>query len=801
MNHSRHSFGWQLLLSVLAVMSACEAHQAKIPKVIPPVQTYVVLDITSAGISDVDRVALNDANQAAFGTTTSSNGYTTYTFSNGVTTHAQDMAAEVVTSNADNTTTTEDHYPEYRTNIIDSQGAIYGNLYSSTVTNTPDQKQTAESDGFMICRGGNASLIGFSPFQGGCNGGMNAVGEGSFGGNINGFFTPPPGNASDYSGGGMLLSNGPTVFDPDAVGRSNPGNCQVNSTRFEPYLINNTGSAVGDINHGGSFGLWDGSKFTDITGYNVIDLNGQNQFVAQDDEGELWENSQVTVLRDTLPPLIQYQYWNIQPFSLSNQVKAFAPPPAAPAPNADATIHLIATANGLDVGSYGTMLYTRNNQGKWSFANIALPAGTNISDFVTINSSGVIAAIGNGGHALLLVPITLTNLADPAKQHNNSDTPIPFKQSDDDTNLRSVAWIAAHDPTNNNAPRMPQLQASCPVPPGCAVEWKLQVVFYDRNGKPHRDFDTGDPNDQSYSASITPDTVVIPIYGSTAPGFDNGWHKVTDGTPWNLANDPDWRQEQATNGFFGGDAVLSLRVLAADGATVLVPPNDQKFRIAGENPDEGLCKQYICGHYGGPAVPTRTPPDNTWHGFWFAYAVAREETAYEGGNRHYNQFKDNGTRTRNGSSPGNEGKPDWQDDGVEKSRPTGTGGYGIFQHTYEEGDTYYYMPRNWIWNWQANVDNYAAKFDYKYQAGQKTYNGLIATYQSKGYSDIGNQGNFSGLEALVLTYINGAGGKTQLVSVGGGKSRLSCWEPNNGTWQFLPNGQNYVDKVNIEVNK
>ena len=143
----------------------------------------------------------------------------------------------------------------------------------------------------------------------------------------------------------MLLSNGSVVFDPDAVGKNGTGSSQVNGTRFEPYLINNTGSAVGDVNHG-SLGLWDGSKFTNLTGYHVSDLNDQTQLAIGNaassaatgplfDEGGLWENAQVTVLRDTLPPLIQFQYWNVQPFSISNQVAG------VPLANADATIHLI----------------------------------------------------------------------------------------------------------------------------------------------------------------------------------------------------------------------------------------------------------------------------------------------------------------------------------------------------------------------------------------------------------------------------------------------------------------------------
>ena len=404
MNPLRRFPRWLASVPLLVVGSVCHGHPAKIPKVVPPVQTYAVIDMTGAGINGVDRVALNDANQAAFGLTTGS-GYTTYTFSNGTTTHAQDMAAQVVTSNADNTTTTENRFPEYGTNVIDSQGAIYGDINSSTVSNTPDYTNDTSTGAFMICRGGTPQWYGVPPLgdDGGTWGGsISAIGEGGFCGDAAG------GIGRDGADGGFLYGPTLVVFNPALTPQDGDGNEQINSAYFIPSLMNNTGSAIGDLNHGGSWEFWDGQKFTDITEYGYLnDLNDQNQFVFQAVEGGLWEGGNVTTLRDTLPPLIQFQYWNIQPFSLSNQVKAAASsPPASPDPSANSTVHLLATAGGLDVGSYGTMLYTRNNQGKWSFANVALPAGTVIDDFVTINSSGVIAALGNGGHALLLVPVT-----------------------------------------------------------------------------------------------------------------------------------------------------------------------------------------------------------------------------------------------------------------------------------------------------------------------------------------------------------------------------------------------------------
>ena len=223
----------------------------------------------------------------------------------------------------------------------------------------------------------------------------------------------------------------------------------------------------------------------------------------------------------------------------------------------------------------------------WQPFRVQMPPGVKFptANADEISSSGVIAghsvAADGTAQVALAVPVMLTNLADPYRGtasnpgHNNLDTPISFKQSDNDTNIQCVAWIAAHDPNNGNAPRMPQLQAKLPGLSGCTVCWKLQVTFHDRNTNPHRDFDTSDPNDantspylltdpyyspSSYTAD-TPDQVTIPAINNSQ-GQQNaaGWHQITDGTPWNIYQDPAWPTAVGQR-FFGGDAVLSLKVL------------------------------------------------------------------------------------------------------------------------------------------------------------------------------------------------------------------------------------------------
>ncbi len=428
---------------------------------------------------------------------------------------------------------------------------------------------------------------------------------------------------------------------------------------------------------------------------------------------------------------------------------------------------------------------------------------------------------------LKLNPIKLINKTDPTKRNsaNGTDKTISFKQSDADTNIESVAWIAAHDPSNNDVPRMPKLVASAEGLAGYTVCWKLEVIFHDRNGNPHRDFDTGDPNDQNGSGYLlknpivdssqvtadTPDWINIPLETSSADtDSEDGWHKITDGSAWNIYDNPDWQAEVA-KGFFGGDAVLSLKILSADGTTTLQPQVDFKFRIAGENPDPTKCKNYIISKYGGPNVPARDSSNpNAWSGhFWFAHAIAKEETEDEGGQHFYNQFLYRGKKYSN--YLGHEGCPNWNDDSTTSGRLTGTGGYGIFQHTYESankvGDTpeaNYIIPRSYIWNWQSNVDNILPKLNEKLSKAQATYNALAATYPSPSHITIPNHLNFNALESLLITFYNGGGGQLANVPVDGKPSRkLSCWLPhtNDTGWDFLSNQNDYVDKVNSVINQ
>lgn len=405
-------------------------------------------------------------------------------------------------------------------------------------------------------------------------------------------------------------------------------------------------------------------------------------------------------------------------------------------------------------------------------------------------------------HALLLLPVQLTNKADPTKRNgaNGNDVNISFKTSGTDPNLNSVAWIAGNDPNNNNAPRMPQLVATSGSISGITYCWKLQVIFHDLHGNPHRDFDTGDPNDTNTSGYLltdpmvsaaatadTPDQVTIPDQDqSDDPNCVNGWHQITDGAPWSIYQDPDWQNAVAA-GFFGGDAVLSLKILDNNGNTIM-PQQDYKFRIAGENPDRQLCETFIKANSGN---------------YWYAYAIAREETNGEGSNGYYNHFLTSGGKSA--AKPGHEGVPNWNNDGVVKNfdkhgnrvgRWTGSGGYGLFQLTYQArnntsdtGDADYVMPRDWIWNWQSNMPSAITKLQQKESLATALYNWLVINFDSSIQSarcpTSGNdQDIFNSYEGILIGRYNGGDGFGTVKSPKDGSTKSSPWKLINGQWSF-----------------
>jgi hypothetical protein len=151
--------------------------------------------------------------------------------------------------------------------------------------------------------------------------------------------------------------------------------------------------------------------------------------------------------------------------------------------------------------------------------------------------------------------------------------------------------------------------------------------------------------------------------------------------------------------------------------------------------------------------------------------------------------------------PGKEGVPDWNNDstikkGKLKHDANGSGGYGLFQLTYDSEDPRFIEPRKWIWNWQDNTRQAIQELQEKVGMAQKLYNGLNSTY-SYSSGTIPNYLHFSGLESIIITYYNGMSGwqVDRVKASGYDKNPRSCWKPLSSGWRFLPNVNNYVYEV------
>ncbi len=586
---------------------------------------------------------------------------------------------------------------------------------------------------------------------------------------------------------------------------------QIDSA-FMPLAVNSSGHAVGSGSNGQML-YYDG-----ITVLPALPLDGVHSLNNQDEligtgtdamhpnsEGILLESGSYQIpqfLADLVPKELKGELRQVNPLLISNRSQT------------DSSITIFCTA--LSGTASGYYLWTRGTNSLWTIAQAHFPAPVRVTHFssltpqknlatqATITTTGTDGTTStNAQKGLNLPPVQLTNKADPTVRNGakGNDKPISFMQSGSDTNINCVAWIAANDPTNNNAPRMPQLVATSGSIPGLTYCWKLQVTFHDRHGNPHRDFDTGDPNDSNSSPNLltdpivhssnqtadTPDQVTIPaVNGSTDPKNVNGWHQITDGSPWVIydsTNSPDWNAAVA-QGFFGGDAVLSLKIL--DGNGTIMPEQDYKFRTAGENPTQQSCEAFIKANNGG---------------FWYADAIAREETDGEGSNGYYNHFLTSGGKSS--ANPIKVGVPNWNNDGtyprwkngVRVGRWTGSGGYGLFQLTYQAannpndtGDANYILHRDWIWNWQSNMAPAINKLSGKQTSATSLYNWLVSEFgssiQSQRCPTSGdNQNAFNAYEGIVIGEYNGNDGFERVTAPDQSK-KWSPWQLANGQWSF-----------------
>lgn len=449
------------LLSCLLTLS-CFADDVDVPEVLLPAKNYTVLDISdAAATADVVLISLDDDNAARF------------VYEPG--THKGDAVVVKRWQKGVTTTQSTTIYPDKDANILDiSQQHIYYNFYAARldvagnvfgslvyswidtgtleVGNNSQRNAFQASGGFSeialpipfatsmpnthVYSGIPQELLEYYDTSGEW---VTASSPYGYAGSIYRLWGRTSPTASDFdwedyhvvsSNASFIHQANPEhwyVFAPPIPNyeytldlRSEP-NITVRSESFEITALNKNGWAIGREDTPGAVVMWNGQALSSPGSGWATGLNDQNQMVASGSgaspgEGYLWENGAATVLASKLPLALQGQVSSVQPFAISNQVK---PSPASPV---DKTIHVLATAR--DQGKGVSMLWKRDNEGKWAFGKIQFPKDLLLSQWNTINSSGIIPAIGklNAGtsanHALLLLPVEMkvTDRDDPKKK-------------------------------------------------------------------------------------------------------------------------------------------------------------------------------------------------------------------------------------------------------------------------------------------------------------------------------------------------------------------------------------------------
>jgi len=295
--------------------------------------------------------------------------------------------------------------------------------------------------------------------------------------------------------------------------------------------------------------------------------------------------------------------------------------------------------------------------------------------------SGILILDPPDGKMISLLPLEVVDINDHSDE--GDDVSIsPWDTSQQITN-ENIAWIDAHTSQQDDSPRMPQLELRIPgLPSGITIEAKLEVEYTRGNG-------AREPRTQPG------DRVQIPGGDSFAP--------VT-GDTWRIYDEPEWAVEigespgpttSGDQGFFGGDATLTYRLLGEDGAEVLAPQTIN-FRIGGESPEPARGRTYI-------ETLEEAGPDGN---LWFTYAVAKSESAdYNGEDTRYNQFyslpeADNENYADRRRT--HVGRPVFGDDRNADGSPNGPGGYGMFQVTGSPTNADVDISRGQIWNWQVS---------------------------------------------------------------------------------------------------
>ena len=264
----------------------------------------------------------------------------------------------------------------------------------------------------------------------------------------------------------------------------------------------------------------------------------------------------------------------------------------------------------------------------------------------------------------------------------------------------------------------------------------------------------------------------------------DGGFRTLEGRTWAIHQDPDFEQELAERGFFGGDAVLTWQ---AEGGK----EKQIRFRIGGENPKDSRCTEFI------HSFPGAAPGGK----LDFMCAIGRHESKHKNrSNVYYNQFLQWDTYKLKG------GLPVWNNDGG-----LTPGGYGVFQISGTDEDPNANIPRDQIWNWQSNV---RAAFDiithqfkgslakrYFKRIKQRVPNGE-ELFEECPPPDISVGGEtFTAHQAVWITAYNGWGGRIQNRFVfnpsnpcGLGPGKRWQWNP-----PVKPNGKTYLRLIAEEM--
>ncbi len=822
-----------------------------------PVQNYAVIDLSGAAVggNDATNIALDDDNKASFICYQTASGsnldeYIVYTWSpaSGLLQQVQTLPTGKTVGGGDGDKERRDY--AYGYNCLTIDGDVYGQEKVIRYINAEGKWNYDGLDASPGITAGNSSVSELNPFSPpyvkvSMGDGLPANYSSSFSvwsvspfsycGPVNEqYLTPLPNQITKPTSevSGVVVAGGITyVFDPaypdDLSGIAIPNNMVISSQKFWPFQCNKYGWAIGTDNS--HFNLyWNpGSASVGSIGSDndyVIDINDQNQIVMQEaapGEGYLWDTAgSPKPFIDVLATLVQGQCNNIQPYSISNQVDAEDE-------DSDATIHILSTAS--DNGATDEMLFVRDDDGNWTYHKIQLPAGVTITDWNTINSSGIIAALGTitttdvSGHstasaqkALLLLPIGINDEQDPTKPKVIQSLPKQGNDESDNDYLQQqlpdscIAYITG----SNAPPKMPHLVAKGVS--GVKLKWRLEVDYQRFNGWTSDYAYAGvwyreDKQWHQLAFHIDEDLVHIPIITSgTAPVFTD----EVDGD-WRIFESPDWDKEingdPAHNipgkGFFGGTA--KLYVWPPGQETAPTEPV-MTFRIGGQNPDPAYAKSFIQG-------------DLCDSRLWFAYAIAKKESAGLD-QPYYNQFfgltRPPSRLDKNGNqvyaSGYNEDKdgqcwaqgwPAFNIDRLTHSNGplNSAGGYGIFQNTGDAQSQWSAIPRRQIWNWQDNVGYQEANVwkgamgilkakikivDDRYTKLQQTYTGCgtIGNYPQNP-SPANNHKLFSGWDAYTCKAYNGFGGTAPKVEITGfTKPQFSVWHAKGTHWKYIDDG-------------